>query len=752
MTVGMMLAVAVAIATSKDLSETDAFVVKDVQGLLARATGSGLDGVTIHYGIRPSGMEAEAFEDQEHCTCVAGKDVYLFGGGVNGNRYAAYDFLRTIGYRFFDQRGGVRVPDLDRVKLVDGVRRRKPSFPIRCAIRGGGRCTGRESALFAFRIGYNGTHGLLTSNGIPFVPEYETPVPWAHSLPVFLPRSPDASDASRAPKWIHEMCGNLEKEHPEYFSKDRNGKPNFNHQRCFSAPGCKELFRKVFFAHLDGEYMKSFKTAEKYVYIDCTDTAGHFCWCEPCRKLDEKYGYNSGPLLDLILDLAPEVEKRYPDVRLCFDAYRKDQTQHPPKNLKGPLPKNVYVRLAPIDDDFSKDLTHPHNQETYRDSLQWTKLAEGRVLVWYYPNPYGPAFPYGGIHRLVTDLKLFHEMGIAGFDAEHNVGVGTKSGFSELQTYLIYSLFNDVSLDVKALVDEFLEFEYGAAAKGVRAYLDKLDELLQTTEHESFPWNAGLFHCKYVTRERLRKWESAFDVLTEKVKDDEPRLHNLNRLRLSLDLAQIQAGKDPDPIARVRRTVGEIAKECYAPAHSGTAKEMVAGMERLLFFQEVELGGKSSPLPEDIFGRYPKDRIFQTMAESRSGGYTNDVRAAFGKAAYYNGNSRPETLKLPLTSAVNVMGGRYFGGLGKIEKSQLPPEGEYRFFDLGEMNLPQNSLLFIGSYWLNANVSGAYVEGSVNHSKFFASLRFEGPFYYEGDTRPNAIICDRVVVVRLDEE
>jgi len=752
MMLGAVLAVAVAFVTPETLSEADAFVVQDVKGLLARASGSGLDGVTLHYGLRPEGVELTPLQDQEHCTYVQGKDVYLFGGGVNGSRYAAYDFLRTLGYRFFDQRGGVRVPDLDRVTLTDGLRRRRPSFAIRSAIRGGGRYTGRESALFALRIGYNGPAGMLTAAGVPSVPDYETPVPWAHSLPVFLPRSPNASDAGRAFKWIHEMCGNLEKEHPDYFSKNQDGTPNFNHQRCFSAPGCKELFRKVFFAHLDSEYVKSFKTAKKYVYIDCTDTAGRFCWCADCRKLDEKYGYKSGPLLDLILELAPEVAQKYPDVMLCFDAYRKDQTQHPPTNLKVPLPKNVYVRLCPIDDDFSKDMTHPHNQETYRDLQAWTRLAEGRVLVWYYPNPYGPRFPYSGIHRLVTDLKLYHACGIEGFDTEHNVGVGIRGGFSELQLYLLYSLYNDMSLDVDTLIDEFLDYEYGAAARGVRLYLDELDDLLQKTEHQAFPWNAGPCHCRYLTRERLDRWEAAFDAMAEKVKDDQPRLRNLNRQRLYLDMAAIRVGKDPGPIARVRQIVSEIAEDCYSNHYRPAAKEMVAEYERMLFFQEIELGGKSTPLPEAIFGAYPKDRIFQTMAESRSGGYTNDTRAAFGKAAYYNGNSRPETLKLPLWSAIQVMGGQYFGNIAKIDKAQLPPEGEYRFFDLGEIDLPQNSLLFIGSYWLNANVSGAYVEGSVNHSRLFASLRFEGPFYYAGDTRANAIICDRVVVVRLDKE
>ena len=41
-------------------------------------------------------------------TVVKDGDIYLFGGGTNGTRYAVYDFLQNVlGYRFFDARGGI---------------------------------------------------------------------------------------------------------------------------------------------------------------------------------------------------------------------------------------------------------------------------------------------------------------------------------------------------------------------------------------------------------------------------------------------------------------------------------------------------------------------------------------------------------------------------------------------------------------------------------------------------------------------
>ena len=740
----------VTLVVPERMSAVDAFAAQDMNGLLARAAGRSLtvatnacegSGVRIFFGIPPADFDRASLADQERCLIVRGNDIHVFGGGTNGNRYAAYDFLRRLGYRFYNAFGGMRVPRLEDVVLTNGVFRSRPSFAIRSMIRGGGRCTGVESALFAFRNGYNGPDGLMRVEKVPFVSDYETPGPWAHSVHVFLPQNPDQGKIP----WINEMCGNLEKEHPEYFSKDRQGRPMFNHQRCVSEPGCRALFKRVFFEHL-----RRLGDRTCYVTLSAHDTPGRFCSCAGCVALEEKYGTPAGPLLDITLEIAPEVAAAYPKIRLLLDAYRKAQTQSPPRHLDR-LPSNVYVRLAPIDDDFSKSWAHPKNARTFEDLTGWARLCDGRLLVWYYPNPYGEKVtpPMGNLVRMTTDIRLLHAQNIAGFDGEHNIGVGTKTGFAELQNYVFYRLMEDASQDADALIDDFLDYAYGAAAKGVRAYLNRLEELTPAIEG-AFPWNAGLNQCTYLTKERLAKWEGVFDSLAAKVAGDERRRRNLARLRLGLDLAELRLAKDVSVVPRIRETVGEIERTCYSPRFAGLAADFRKATEHLIFVEEVQCGGVSKPLPADVFGGYAKEQLYVTMPESRAGGYVDDPRAAFGRAAYYNGNNRPETLALPLKSAVQVVNGKYTPDLARIEAKDLPPKDEYRFFFLGDYEIVPDALLFIGSYWLNAQVGGAYDEGSFNRVKFYASLRFEGPNYYPGDTRPNAIVCDRVVVVKLD--
>ena len=122
------------IVRSEAIPRADAFVLEDVRGLLSRGLGGAEVPVCapdaapaakrIFFGIESPGFDVASLANQEHVVVVRDGDVYLFGGGTNGTRYAAYDFLQgVLGYRFFDARGGVRVPDLRHAQGQDRARR-----------------------------------------------------------------------------------------------------------------------------------------------------------------------------------------------------------------------------------------------------------------------------------------------------------------------------------------------------------------------------------------------------------------------------------------------------------------------------------------------------------------------------------------------------------------------------------------------------------------------------------------------------
>ena len=719
------------------LSESDAFVLKDVNGLLARSLGEELPvclqgdapaAKRLFFGIPPKGFDVAELESQEKVVVVKDGDVHLFGGGTNGMRYAAYDFLQnTLGYRFFDARGGMYVPDLRKVALRDGTRRRKFAFEER-ECRCWTRYAGREAALFFFRHGQNGgIAAMMERDGAgAAVDDYQMPRPNSHTLTrLYLPRESIES-------------------HPEYFSL-YEGKRAFHGQRCLSNPDVRRMLKEAVFKRLESVKEPAF------IDLSAGDTPGRFCECDGCAALERKYGATCGPLVDVFMELCPEAYRLYPRHRLMTLAYRKNQTQRPPKGVER-MPDNFVARFAPINDDFSKDWGSPDNADTLADLKRWCRMC-GKVLMWYYPNPYGKPLtpPIGNIERLVNDIRAMRSAGVAGATFQHDVGADSMTGFSELQTYVMMRLFDDVSLDWRALVDEFVKFEYGAAADEVGKYLAELEVLRKGTK-TFFPWNAGLQHCDYLTDERLARWGEAFDRMERMAAGDRTRLRNLHRLRINLDYATLGIAKKVALASRIKDTVGEIVADCYDRRHARMADRFKKEMEEWLFLSEIQCGGGRRPLPADLFGGVPQSRIFVTLPHSYAGGMRDDPDAAYGKAAVYDGGDRPETMGLPFVAGFATRLPRQ-GDVAKIgrgvDAGNIAPPGEYRFYDMGRVTLTRDCFVKLNSHSLRAPLNAAYVEGEFNNARIYASLKFQGPAFYPSETSGQSLAwCDIIVVVR----
>ena len=77
------------------------------------------------------------------------------------------------------------------------------------------------------------------------------------------------------------------------------------------------------------------------------------------------------------------------------------------------------------------------------------------------------------------------------------------------------------------------------------------------------------------------------------------------------------------------------------------------------------------------------------------------------------------------------------------------PRGEYRFYEMGKVTITRDCTVELNTWSFRAYLTPAYVEGSFNKARVFASLKFQGPAFYASDTNaPNRVWCDRVVVVR----
>lgn len=755
------------IVVPDQLKTGEPLVLKELQTHLKAATGADFGAVRqsaqptekrIYLGISPDGFRMDTLAEQEHCVMTRGKDLFLFGKGLNGARYAVYDFLqKDLGFRFYDARGGMKIPQTPKLQIQDLNRRTKFDFEIR-------RTTQYwlfnlpQATYFQYRNGQNNavTTQPFMKTGVPTTPDdYRALYPAAHSLAWYIPTSSKA----RTFKWIRQEYPdqNLWKEHPEYFTMNSDGKRQQGRQYCMSNPGLRKLLAERILENMKrNPDMNSFD-------VSANDTPGRFCSCPDCLVLEKKYGSIGGPLFDFFLEFCPVAAKKFPGKYITTLIYRKNQTQKPPENIR--FPENFVAVFAPINDNFAEDWNHPDNRETYEDLKKWCEIT-GKVLVWYYPNPYTKHInpPFGNVERMVNDIRLMKEAGVAGMVWEHNVGVPEMIGFTEMQSWLALQLFQNVNLPWKDMADEFISFEYGKAAPLMKKYWLELEKLRKTGTFK-MPWNPDWSCFSYLTPERLLRWNSWFDQMEALVKDSPRGLFSVQRVRVNLDLALLQYYaklKQTDPafgssyeqiekrlVDSYRKSVGTLFNSQFSRIQQDRLRIL---QERLLPLRLVNTPD-AKPLPQEIFGKTDPKMLFVSLPKVNGSSYIKDPDAAFGWCAVF---SRPEPKGLPFNAYFKDI---YYGKyppqpFGSVSKEALGPRGKYKFYRLGRIRLSPDCALQIGANnaWdFRTPIGEAYTMGAFNNADAYASLKFEGPAFYPEDAgKKNVVYCDRIVIVRLD--
>lgn len=693
-------------------------------------------------------------KDQEFRVRTAGNDLLLFGKGTWGDMFAVYDYLENVlGFRWYDGRGGMKVPDCRELKwqALD----RKGNFSVKFRAATGYWIFYRPQAHLAFlrnRQNFQWLPMYLKMKGIIIPEQEETLFPGAHTLPSYIPGGHGAGYPPYP--WLKNK--NYWETNPEFFGMRENGKRAGGTHLCFSCPGLrKELTANIL------EHMR--RTPDRQIFsVNAHDSPGRFCNCPDCLALEKEYKTRGAAYFLYLIELAKEVEKQFPKNRIAFLVYRKDQTQKPPSGIEK-LPANLLPIFAPIDDDFSKSFSHKNNEGTLADLKRWGEISSA-LAVWYYPNPYGGSitFPLGNIRRLVKDVREAVRAGMTHSFFEHDVGVANMIGFTELQSFLILQLMKDVTQDPEALIREFMAFEYGKAAPLMMKYLDELEA--ETEKSQTYmEWNASHLAYTYLTPENLVRWYGYFLEMEKLLADSPVQLYNLKRVKINLERAILcrynrilrrypDFKPDPEALANSIRSVFEkTTAEFYDKDLAFRAEGALRSVNDQLDMYLIQAGGKEGkPLPEEIFAGIPKDRIFQTVPATRGRAREKDPDAAWGVAAVQMKTPVP---KLPYPANFYDPAQKKFAeGIPSLTQKDLGPRGQYKVYKVAEVTLtPGCEVSFGESSWysIRASLGEAYEPGSLNQVTIYASLKFEGPaFYPEDEGKTDRVLCDRVIVVR----
>jgi hypothetical protein len=676
-----------------------------------------------------------------------GRDLLLVGGRPRGTLYAVYSFLEDdLGCRWTTWYGDESIPHRTTLTVPALDRREGPAMAVRDIVTHTNQNFDRQlMQRFLVRNRCQGPDlrftGDVTAVGGTSHRYAFPPNGWiAHTLFQWVPPE----------KYFGA--------HPYWYSLAGDKRVS-TRQLCFTNPGLRAalteaILKRIGEADPGGQYS-----------VSAMDWTGAFCDCPNCKALVEREGTPGAPLFDYLAELGPQVKQRFPEASISTLAYRKEQSECPPRTIK--LPDNVIIIFAPIDDNFAAPIDQPSNASTRRNLENWRR-ATSHLRIWYYPNTYGPALPMGNLRKLAQDFRLFKRVGVEGCFIEQDAdGIYDSRRLADLQTWLITKLMWNPDRDLDKLIADYTDRHYRAAAPLIRQYVAAL-ESATAAQRTSMSWNASAGQHHFLTPDLLLSSQRLLDAAEQAVATDRVALPRVQQARMSLDLACILKWNELSAAGAVPFTMQQLAtryRNTYAEAARARLLEtrqpaLLAALADALKWYELMTPLKPLPSPLDAV---PAERVRQftpetARLEGAAPKLVEDPLAAAGIAATME-PSLEQPPYAPKGLPANVLNmGFYDATTGRQQQSHAGKDapltpGGYHLYPIGRTALSANCFVWFDWSWLiqMPDVSGLYDPAApAKQWDVYASLRFEGPAYDpQSAAKQNRFFVDRIVFVQV---
>jgi hypothetical protein len=383
--------------------------------------------------------------DEGYGIAVRRGNLYLWGGRTRGIVNAVYALLEEdMGCRWYSK-DSTRLPRASTLRVAPVARTYVPQLRL------------RDPFYF---VSFDATWSLRNRTNAPSAP---VPEEWGGRMdygPLFV-------------HTFHQLMppDRYFAEHPEYYMLDANGKRN-SYQLCTTNPDTvrivTEAVLKAFRDHPHAELASVFKM-----------DGGGICHCARCKELREAEGADMACQLFMVNQVADAVAKEFP--RATVDTLAYLDTIGVPKTVR-PRP-NVAIRLC---NDTVGSWAHPFTParecKVAELAKSWSAACK-RIYIWDYNTNFSHyQAPMPNMEVIADNIRFWIE--------NHAEGIMTQANYQtpgserdEMRSWVIAKLMWDPSLDLNALVNDFIYGHYGKAAPAIAEY----DRLLR---------NAGVDHAK----------------------------------------------------------------------------------------------------------------------------------------------------------------------------------------------------------------------------------------------------------------
>ncbi len=470
------------IFVSEDAVQSEKYAAEQLQEYLFKTGGSRLEitnritdeNKMIYVGFKGApaklleGLNRSEFGNEEYIIRSDGKSLLIAGGETRGTLYGVIGYLSDyLGCRWYT-RDVTITPEISKILLTNIEDRQKPAFEYR-------DMNWRETKDTSWVI-HNRVNGMRVGNDLGG--NYIT-YPFVHTYYMLV--SPEKYFAS----------------HPEYFSEVNGVRVGKDAQLCLTNPEVIRIATETVF-----EWIKANPDANVFS-VDQNDGLG-YCECESCRELDKKEGSQSGTVLSFVNQVAKEVGKVYPEVKLQTLAYA--YSEKPPKNIRPE--ENVMIRLC----HYEFCSSHPIdacevNRPFYELLKEWEEIAHGRLTIWDYLTDFrNYQMPFANFGSFSHDVKNYADLGVVGLFNEGNAVGGGE--FGELRSWVLAQLMWNPEQDAQKLIDEFVTGVYGVSSPYIAEYIRLIHDQINEETHLSM-W-AEPFDVDYLNPETVFKADSLF--------------------------------------------------------------------------------------------------------------------------------------------------------------------------------------------------------------------------------------------------
>jgi len=700
---------------------------KDLRMTLCKITGAGFKygswkdrkehSHRLFVGIKAPG-DTEPMARRERRVRTVGNDIYFYGATGDDCAFAVYDFLESIGCRWYTVRGRSFIPAIPELKLENPDITVVPTF-FAPKLTGGSHVLpktllekyARRNRIYATnstggdnRIGPDYSHvpGKLIPPGNEFKKQINLWMPYKYSV----------NDRYFATN-------------PEYFSLNAKGKRVPDKQLCYSNPGARKLLTAKFLEIIAKEY----KGGPASMRCDLNDNNGFenitICYCKGCMELVKKYDSPAGPYWDYTVEFCNMLAEKYPQIYIISSAYLS--TEKPPKIDK--LPDNLYINLAPLNKSYTKPYDHKDNANIINRLKAWKRLCKN-MTAQLYPSIYVRATTtlplLANLRQLAQNLRICKQFGLVNVTGEQGHPWAVFGGFNELRQYMLSRMLNNADLDENKIIEEYMRFIYGSAADNMISYWQELERLEAAEDGCTINWyGLNIDTLSYLTRENLIRWSRLFDTMEKQTAGEPEALAAVREARTNLDEAILAARRrtgmpdtpefDPAVLGRrVRRTIRNslnVMRKHYANGSIASRRINSAYNRQVLNgvnFVEALARTPKTPLPDE-FRKYKPENIIRTLPGKCTSGQVNNIchipedsKAPFG--VYLKGTKKAENrmIRVGHSCIIDKTGQRYLVAVGKRKEHHSSVfrkhPGEYRYYYFGRTRLFRTHSLFIHTF------------------------------------------------------